>query len=85
MLEPDDIRSTAMGQQGEDIQLSPAARKVFPYQIECKAKGKSAMHTWYDQAKTHGSYQPLLIVKQDRKEILVAVTLEHFLELIKNK
>ena len=27
-LEPDDVRSTAMGQSGEDIQLSPRARKL---------------------------------------------------------
>ena len=26
-LEPDDVRSTTMGDTGEDIQLSPAARK----------------------------------------------------------
>ena len=35
-LEPDDIKSTTMGESGEDIQLSPAARKLIPYAIECK-------------------------------------------------
>ena len=34
-LEPDDIKSTTMGESGEDIQLSPAARKFIPYAIEC--------------------------------------------------
>ncbi len=29
-LEPDDIKSTVMGDSGEDIQLSPAARKIIP-------------------------------------------------------
>jgi hypothetical protein len=32
-LEPDDIRSTSMGASGEDILLSPAARRVYPYSI----------------------------------------------------
>ena len=47
-LEPDDVKSTGMGQPGEDIQLSPAARKLLPYQIECKSKAKSPTHTIYN-------------------------------------
>ncbi len=35
-LEADDVRSTSMGAGGEDVQLSPAARKLFPYSLECK-------------------------------------------------
>ncbi len=34
-LEPDDIKSTTMGESGEDIQLSPAACKLIPYAFEC--------------------------------------------------
>ena len=33
-FEPGDIRSTTMGDTGEDIQLSPAARKKIPITIE---------------------------------------------------
>lgn len=83
-LEPDDVRSTAMGQNGEDVQLSPAARKVLPYQIECKNKARAQVVTWYCQAKEHGKHEPLLIVKQDRQEPLAVVSLEHFLRLLKN-
>ena len=35
-LEPDDVRSTTMGDSGEDILLSPEARKLFPFAVECK-------------------------------------------------
>ena len=35
-LEPDDVRSTTMGDTGEDIQLSPAARKKIPIKIRIK-------------------------------------------------
>ena len=35
-LEPDDIRTAIMGETGEDIKLSPAARKKIPYSFECK-------------------------------------------------
>lgn len=82
-LEPDDIRSTAMGQGGEDIQLSPAARKLIPYQIECKSKARSQVHTWYSQAKDHGKYEPVVVVKRDRDIPLAVVSFDHWLELIK--
>lgn len=81
-LEPDDVRSTPMGVTGEDIMLSPAARKLIPYQIECKSKATSQIHTYYDQAKTHGNNEPLVVVKMDRKETLAIVSLDHFLELL---
>lgn len=83
-LDKDDIRSTAMGQTGEDVQLSPAARRLFPYQIECKNKARSQVHTWFEQAVGHGDHEPVLIVKQDRSATLAVVRLEHFVDLVKN-
>lgn len=74
-----------MGQQGEDVQLSTAARILVPYQIECKNKATSQIHTYYEQAVTHGSHEPLVIVKKDRDVTLAIVSLEHFLSLIKDK
>ena len=82
-LEPDDIKSTSMGAPGEDVQLSPAARKLIPYQIECKSKAKSQIHTYFDQAKTHGKHTPIVFVKQDRKETLAIVELGEFIRLLK--
>lgn len=74
-----------MGASGEDVQLSPAARKLVPYQIEVKNKATSQIHTYYDQAKTHGKYEPLVVVKKDRHIYLATISLDHFLELISNK
>lgn len=39
-LREDDIRSTPMGSQGEDVLLSPRARQRFPWNIEVK-RGKA--------------------------------------------
>lgn len=83
-LEPDDVRSTAMGQTGEDLQLSPAARKLLPLQIEVKNKATSQIHTYYDQAKTHGKYEPVVVVKRDRGIFLATVSLDYFLYLLRN-
>jgi hypothetical protein len=81
-LEADDVRSTAMGQSGEDVQLSPAARKVLPYQIEVKNKAKSQIHTYYDQAKSHGKYEPMVVVHRDRGIYLATVSLDNLLQLL---
>ena len=37
-FEPDDIKSTTMGESGADIQLSPAARKKLPLSVEVKRR-----------------------------------------------
>jgi len=74
-----------MGASGEDIQLSPAARKFIPYQIEVKNKATSQIHTYYAQAKTHGKWEPVVIVHKDRDIYLATISLDHFLELIKEK
>jgi len=84
-LEADDVKSTAMGQGGEDVQLSPAARKVFPYSIECKRHKAFAVYGPYEQAAANaGNYEPLLVIQGDRKKPLVLVDLEHFMELTTN-
>lgn len=82
-LEPDDVKSTSMGAGGEDVQLSPAARKLVPYQIECKSKATSQIHTYYEQAASHGDHEPLVLVKQDRKKPLAVVDAVHFFQLLK--
>lgn len=81
-LEPDDVKSCAMGSNGEDIQLSPAARKLFPYQVEAKARAKIAIYDWLDQAKTHGKHEPMLIIKADRRKPLVVIDADHFFALV---
>jgi hypothetical protein len=82
-LEADDVRSTSMGATGEDVLLSPAARNYVPYQIECKNKGTSQIHTFYNQAKEHGNHEPLVIVKMDRDIPLAIVSAEHYFTILR--
>ena len=85
-LEPDDIRSTSMGASGEDLLLSPAARKAFPFAVECKAQEKLNVWSAYEQALSNsGNHFPLLIIKKNRKKPLVVLDLETFLNIIKDK
>lgn len=83
MLEPDDVKSTSMGAGGEDVQLSPAARKLFPYSVEAKARASISVYAWYQQAKTNApkGMEPLLVIKQNYGKPLVVVDLDHYMEL----
>lgn len=83
-LTEDDVRSCPMGSQGEDIQLSSAAKAAFPYSVECKARAKIALV--YDalaQARTQNDLTPLAVIKADRKEALVVLSLTDFMALTK--
>ena len=83
-LEPDDVRSTSMGCGGEDLQLSPAARKKFNFSVECKNVEKLNVWAAYEQASANcGKHEPLLIMKKNRKKPLVVMDAEEFIKLIK--
>ena len=77
-----DVKSTSMGAQGEDVQLSEAGLKSFPYGIECKNLAKIAVYKFYEQATTHSSAEPLVVIKQKRSKPLAIVDLEHFVNLV---
>jgi hypothetical protein len=83
-LQKDDVRSTTMGDTGEDVQLSPAARQVVPFQIECKNKSHVSVYSWYKQAQSHGPHEALLIIKEDESEPLVVVDAKTFFKLLKD-
>ena len=83
-LEPDDVRSTSMGAGGEDVQLSPAARRLFPYSVECKSVEKLNVWGAYEQAEANsGEHEPILIMKKNRKKPLVVMDAEAFVNLLK--
>lgn len=85
-FEPDDIKSTTMGDTGEDIQLSPAARRVLPISIEVKRR-KGELKTVYgymEQAARHGKGEPVVFFRSDRKPWIVMVGLDHYMELLRN-
>ena len=81
-LEPDDVRSTSMGAGGEDLQLSPAARRKFSFSVECKNVERLNVYDAYDQACANsGDHEPLLIMKKNRKKPLVVMDAEAFIKL----
>ena len=82
-LEPDDIRSAVMGDSGEDTQLSPAARKLIPYSIECKNQEKLNIWSALEQAEDNSKDStPVLIFKRNRSKTYAVLEIEEFIKLI---
>ena len=82
-LEPDDVRSVTMGESGEDILLSPAARNLFPFSTECKNQEKLNIWSSLEQAETNsGNHIPIVIFKRNRSKTYVALEFEKLLELL---
>lgn len=84
-IDPGDILSTAMGQSGCDLYLSPAGRGRFPFAIECKAQERIALPEWWQQCARNAAAEglaPLLILKQSRREPLAVLRWEDLLALL---
>ena len=82
-LEPDDVRSTTMGDSGEDVLLSPAARKLFPFSVECKNQEKLNIWEALDQAEGNsGKHTPLVIFKRNRSKTYAVLEFKELLKLL---
>jgi hypothetical protein len=82
-LEPDDVASTIMGEQGTDIKLSPAARKIFPFSIECKNQENISVWACLKQAEDNCKPEtyPMLIFKRNRSDAYVTLKFDDFMKI----
>ena len=82
-LEEDDVRSITMGDSGEDILLSPAARRLFPFSVECKNQEKLNIWGALEQAEENsGNHTPLVIFKRNRSKTYAVLEFEELLKLL---
>ena len=83
-LEEDDIKSQTMGMPGEDIVLSPAARKIIKYSFECKNKERLDLWKSLEQAEENSQDRnPVLVIKRNRSKTYAVIEIDHFIDLIK--
>ncbi len=83
VLEQDDIKSTSMGAQGVDVQLSPAAQKLFPFDIECKAVERiNVWEAWKQASANAKKNDPILFIKRNRVRPLVVLDAEQFISIM---
>lgn len=82
-LTDDDVRSTSMGANGEDVQLSQAARAVLPYSFE--AKNTERLNVWsaLEQARANApdGTDPIVVIKKNREKPHALVSWDLLLRL----
>lgn len=84
----EDIKSTAMGQSGLDLQMSKLAKSFIPYGFEMKSLASSAVYKPYEQAvintyKASNLLEPVLILKGNHRKPLAIIDAEHFFKLVR--
>ena len=83
-LHEDDIKSQTMGMPGEDIVLSPAARKSIVYSFECKNKERLDLWKSLEQAEENSADRtPVLVIKRNRSKVYAVIEFNNFIDLIK--
>tara|TARA_Y100000031_G_scaffold128233_1_gene146440 strand:- start:124 stop:459 length:336 start_codon:yes stop_codon:yes gene_type:complete len=84
ILRPTDVSIAKTGENGADIKLSKIAKRILPYQFECKYQERLAtLHRWFSQSKKHGRMEPILVVKMNDKKPLLVMDLDHFFQIVK--
>ena len=84
-LHKDDIKSQTMGMSGEDIVLSPAARKIIPFSFECK--NKERLNVWQSieqcEDNCNGSI-PVVVIKRNRSKVYAIMEFDQWLKIAQN-
>ena len=83
-LEEDDVQCTLMSESGVDLKLSPAARKKFPYSVECKNVEKLNIWSALEQAEenTKPDTTAAVVFRRNHSKTYIALEFEEFLKLI---
>ena len=83
-LVADDIKPAIMGESGVDIKFSPSAKKIIPWDVECKNQENWSIPSWWKQtiANTKEGRKPLLVIKKNHQEPLVVMRWSDFKELL---
>ena len=83
-LHPDDIKSQTMGMTGEDIILTPAARKLCSFSFECKNVERLQMWQAIAQCESNrpDGTDPAIVFKKNGKEPYVAIPFRVFCDML---
>lgn len=81
-LEAGDIEVTSSGAPGVDLKLSPAAKKAYPWAIECKNVEKLNIWDALKQCEANAKGDlPVLVFRRNNSKTYVTVELEEFLKV----
>ncbi len=85
-LEPGDIVATSSGVTGVDVQLSPAALKLYPAAFECK--NQEALNIWSALAQAEsnaiaGKTMPVLVFRRNKSKTYAVVEVDILIRLMR--
>lgn len=80
-LQPDDVRNTPMGTQGEDILLSPVARSIWPWYTEIKNVEALNIYKALEQASGKGR-EPIVVHRRNHTQLFATLALDELLVLL---
>ena len=64
-IHEEDVESRSMGASGEDLIMARAARKKFPYSIECKNQERvNVWESYKHSLENYGDYEPIVVIKK---------------------
>jgi hypothetical protein len=83
VLQSDDIIVQSSGVTGEDLVLSPKAREMVPFSIECKNQEKVNVWQSFEQCTENAMRgEPLLIIARNRTKPLAILDLDCLMECL---
>lgn len=79
----DDVRSTPMGVSGSDIQLSTAAKELFPFDVECK--NTESLNVWkmMEQSEKNSKNIPLGVFKRNHSKTYAVLEFDVLMNMLK--
>ena len=73
-----------MGESGEDIKLSPAARRKIPYSFECKNTERLQIWQAIEQAEGNCNDRvPIVVFKRNRSKTYLTIELDNLIDKIR--
>jgi len=83
-LDIEDIESRPMGNNGTDLILTPAAKKLIKFDVECKNVEKLNILEAYQQASANSTADriPIVFHKKNRTDIYATLSLQNLLILL---
>jgi hypothetical protein len=78
-----DCSSTPMGVSGDDVQLSEAAAKLFPFSVEAKNTEKLNIWAALEQSESgNRDLTPLVVFKRNRSDVYCAMKFDDLLRIL---
>jgi hypothetical protein len=83
-LEKEDIESRQMGGAGVDVILTPASKKLIPFDIECKNQERFNLNEAMKQAvaNTQKDRIPIVVFSKNQDDVYVSLKFIDFVELM---